>query len=262
MKTSPDCRRCSPRTRRRLFLAGLALAGLSLACAGADEAEPATDAPRAAAASAPEWASPDPRLLEAIDHYTGVAGQVDDERARELIFALAQEEASPLARMWVARVYSRGRMGVERDTVRAREIAAAVIDTVHALARSGEAEAVFLMGTAYDEGLGRPVDYEEAVGWYRRAAQLDHVLAQHNLGNVYAAGRGIEQDLALAVRWWTPPAERGDAITQLRLGEAYEAGRGVDTPDTAVALTWYRRAAEAGNAEAAEAVARLEEPGR
>ena len=207
-----------------------------------------------------EAAGPDPRLLQAIDHYTGVAGRVDDDRAREVILQVAAETGSPLSRMWVARAASRGRLGVERDTVLARSLAAQVIDEVYALAQAGEVEAVFLMGTAFDEGLGRPIDYEEAVRWYRRAAEEGHVLAQHNLGNVYAAGRGIEQDFALAVRWWTPPAERGDAITQLRLGEAYEAGRGVEA-DTAAALAWFERAAALGNAAAAEAAARLREPG-
>jgi len=250
------------RRGRRSYLGFLALlVCVAPACSSPDSPDANDDAPRSTPAPTRVWASPDPRLLEAIEHYTGVAGRVDDERASELIFALAQEEAAPLARMWVARVYSRGRMGVERDTVRARALAEAVIDTIHALARSGEAEAIFLMGTAYDEGLGRPIDYGEAVRWYREAAGMEHVLAQHNLGNVYAAGRGIEQDWELAVRWWTPPAERGDAITQLRLGEAYEAGRGVEAVDTAVALTWYRRAAEAGNAQATEAVARLSGPG-
>ena len=198
---------------------------------------------------------PDPTLLEAIDWYTGVAGTVDDDWARELLEG-AVEGGGPLAMMWLARVHSTGRMGFRRDEERAREIAAGVIGQVQRAAESGVLEAVFLMGTAYDEGLGRPVDPVMAASWHRRAAERGHVLAAHVLGNAYASGRGVEEDHGLAARWWTQAAEEGDAIPQLRLGEAYEAGRGVE-PDLERALEWYGRAAAAGNQQAREALERL-----
>ena len=194
-------------------------------------------------------------LLEAVDWYTGVAGAVDDERARELL-----EEAvagGGLATMWLARVHSTGRMGFPRDEERARRLAGSVVREVQRAAESGVLEAVFLMGTAYDEGLGRPVDAERAAVWHRRAAERGHVLGAHVLGNQYAEGRGVAEDPALAVEWWTRAAEEGDAITQLRLGEAYEAGRGVEQ-DRDRALDWYGRASRAGNQQASEALARLE----
>ena len=199
---------------------------------------------------------PDPTLIEAIDWYTGVAGAVDDDRARELL-----EEAvaggGPLAVMWLARVHSTGRMGFPRDEERARDLAASVIRDVQRAAESGVLEAVFLMGTAYDEGLGKPVDPVMAASWHRRAAERGHVLAAHVLGNAYSSGRGVEEDPAVAVEWWTVAAEEGDAIPQLRLGEAYEAGRGV-ARDMERAREWYARAAGAGNQQAREALERLE----
>ena len=201
-------------------------------------------------------AEPDPALLEALGWYTGVAGAVDDERARELL-----EEAvaggGALATMWQARVHSTGRMGFPRDEERARRLADSVIREVRRAAESGVLEAVFLMGTAYDEGLGRPVDAERAAVWHRRAAERGHVLGAHVLGNQYSEGRGVTENAALAVEWWIQAAEEGDAITQLRLGEAYEAGRGVEM-DRDRALDWYGRAARAGNQAAGEALARLE----
>ena len=208
----------------------------------------------AACVSAPQ--EPDPTLIEAIDWYTGVAGAVDNDRARELL-----EEAiaggGPLATMWLARVHSTGRMGFAHDLEKAREIADGVIDKVQRAAESGVLEAVFLMGTAYDEGLGKPVDHERAAMWHRRAAERGHVLGAHNIGNQYSEGRGVAEDPALAVEWWTRAAEKGDAITQLRLGEAYEAGRGV-TQSLDAAWDWYSRSAAAGNQEAREALERLE----
>ena len=208
-----------------------------------------------AAACSPAPADPDPALVEAIDWYTGVAGSVDDARAHELL-EQAVSGGGPLAMMWLARVHSTGRMGFPRDEERARAIASDVIAEVERAAEAGVLEAVFLMGTAYDEGLGKSVDPVEAAVWHRRAAERGHVLGAHNLGNQYAAGRGVEEDHALAAEWWLRAAERGDAITQLRLGEAYEAGRGVPL-DLERARAWYGRAASAGNAQAREGLERL-----
>lgn len=197
----------------------------------------------------------DPRLAESVRWYTGVAGSVDDQRARELLLE-ALEEPEPLTTMWLARCHSRGRMYFERDETRAREIAASVIEEVRSLAEEGVAEAEFLMGTAYDEGLGRPVDPGLAAEWFHRAADQDHVLGQHNLGNAFFDGRGIPQSDAAAVYWWRRAAEQGDAIPQLRLGEMYEQGRGVGV-DLDEARRWYGESAARGNAAAAEALARL-----
>ena len=197
----------------------------------------------------------DPRLVEAIDWYTGVAGRVDDARAARFLDEAVQA-GGPLAVMWLARVHSRGRMGFEHDEAAARRIASGVFADVRRLAASGSTEAAFLMGTAYDEGLGVAPDPLEALRWYRVAAHAGHVLAAHNVGNVHRDGRGVPADPALAVVWWLRAAHAGDVIPALRLGEAYEAGRGV-VADPARARQWYARAAAAGNAEAAAALERL-----
>lgn len=197
----------------------------------------------------------DPRLAEAITWYTGTAGHVDDARAHALLLE-AVADGDPISRMWLARCHSTGRMGFAREPERARAMAADVIGAVRERAAGGVVEAVFLVGTAFDEGLGVPVDVTHAAEWYRRAAVQGHVLAQHNLGNVYEAGRGVPQDDAQAVVWWRRAAEMGDAIPMFRLGAMYEAGRGV-AKDLATARQWYERSAARGFARAREALARL-----
>jgi len=197
----------------------------------------------------------DARLVEAIGWYTGTAGRVDDARARQLVDA-AVADGDILARMWLARAYSRGRLGYPRDEVRARAIAAIVVDAVRRQAAAGSAEARFLMGTVYDEGLGAPEDPAQAAEWFRAAAADGHVLAAHNLGNAFAAGRGVPADAAQAVTWWRTAATSGDAVTQFRLGEAYERGAGV-TADLVMARRWYADAAGRGHAGAKAALERL-----
>ncbi len=197
----------------------------------------------------------DPKLAESVGWYTGTAGRVDNARAKQLLLEAA-EDGDPISGMWIARVYSRGRMNFVRDEAQARAIASELIERIESLAENRVAEAVFLMGTAYDEGLGKPANIETAVQWYRRAADLGHGLARHNLGNVYFEGRGVVQNDSLAVRWWTMAANEGDAIPQLRLGTMYEEGRGVGR-DLSEARRWYGLAAERGNADARAALERL-----
>ena len=201
----------------------------------------------------------DTRLIEAIGWYTGVAGRVDDATARALIDAAAGD-GDVLARMWVARAYSRGRLGYKRDEAKAQAIATLLVDAVRRQAGQGSTEAVFLMGTAFDEGLGVREHPATALEWFQKAAADGHTLAEHNLGNAYAAGRGVAADPAAAVAWWTKAALKGDAVTQVRLGEAYEQGKGVAL-DLSAAKRWYGDAAARGHAAATAALRRLDGPG-
>lgn len=220
---------------------------------------PALSAPPVTAGSHPaslQAGDPmDPLLVEVIGFYTGSGGQMDDARAHELLLEAAGDNDT-LSRMWLARVYSRGRMFFERDDERARQIAAEVIDEVRRLAEGGHHEAAFLMGTAHAERLGVEENQELAMAWYYRAADLGNMLSQHNLGNAYREGSGAPQDLGMAAYWYHRAAEQGDALPMLWLGQFYERGEGVEQ-DREKALHWYRESARRGRADAQEALDRL-----
>ena len=188
------------------------------------------------------------KLQEAIRWYTGEAGYVDDRKARTLLVD-AVHHTYPLPQMWIARCYSRGRMTYKRDAEQARLMAELVIDRVREIANEGSVEAAFLMGSAYDEGLGVPVDSVTAIAWFLKAGEQGHVLSQHNLGNAYFAGRGVPQNDSLAAAWWRKAAEKGDAIAQYRLGFMYQEGRGVPQSDS-LAAVWYLDAASRGDRRA------------
>lgn len=197
----------------------------------------------------------DPLLNEAIHWYTGEAGHIDDPLARQLLERAAMDKDA-ISMMWLARVYSTGRMTYPADKPRAVMLASGVLPEIKALAHAGNAEAMFLLGTAWAEGLGKQEDPEMALQWYRRAAAQDHVLAQHNIGNVYFSGTGVEQSDTDAVHWWQLAANAGDTVPMYRLGTMYELGRGVDA-DIEQALAWYQAAAQRRYPAAIEAVARL-----
>lgn len=154
-------------------------------------------------------------------------------------------------------------------------------------AEEGDADAQAELGMRYEEGRGVAPDFGEAVKWYRRAAEQDHVQGQNNLAVMYASGLGGEQDYeeALyeppnkerpahsitsascttvdgawrrttreAVKWVRRAAEQGDAEAQSTFGTMYENGHGV-TRDLGNAVQWYRRAAEQDYASAQRTLA-------
>ena len=108
----------------------------------------------------------------------------------------------------------------------------------------------------YDHGQGVRQDHDEAVRWYRKAAEQGQAGAQSNPGVMYASGRGLRQDHAEAVRLYRKAAEQGHAGAQYNLGVMYASGQGVKQ-DHAEAVRWYRKAAEQGIVYAVFALGRL-----
>ncbi|KAF9558433.1 hypothetical protein EC968_007098 [Mortierella alpina] len=64
-----------------------------------------------------------------------------------------------------------------------------------------------------------------------------------------------------SLSYYRQAAERGDAAAQFTLAQMYEQGQGVEASE-AEAVKWYRKAAEGGNAEAQFSLAQLYDDGR
>jgi TPR repeat protein len=62
---------------------------------------------------------------------------------------------------------------------------------------------------------------------------------------MYAIGQGVKEDDGLAISWWTKAAESGDAEAQWQLGLEYNSGERIKR-DYLRAETWYRKAADQG----------------
>ena len=123
------------------------------------------------------------------------------------------------------------------------------VDFFRKAAEQGHATAQFNLGVCYDHGQGVAQDYNEAVKWYRKAVEQGYASAQYNLGVCYDNGRGVAQDYNEAVKWYRKAAEQGHATAQYNLGVCYENGQGV-AQDYKEAVKWYRKAAEQGDADA------------
>ena len=114
-------------------------------------------------------------------------------------------------------------------------------------AEQGDAGGQANLGVMYEKGRGVPQSDEEAVKWYRKAAEQGHAVGQKNLGFMYDKGRGVPQNDEEAVKWYRKAAEQGDAGGQTNLGFMYREGRGAPQSDDE-AVKWYRKAVEQGDA--------------
>ena len=123
-------------------------------------------------------------------------------------------------------------------------------------AQLGRAVSQRSLGYCYAHGLGVTQDYTEAVKWYRKAAEQGEAVALNNLGYCYEFGQGVTKDIAEAVKWYRKAAEQGDKHAQNNLGVCYEVGRGV-TKSITEAVKWYKKAAEQGHEKAKTNLRRL-----
>ena len=100
---------------------------------------------------------------------------------------------------------------------------------------------------------------DEAVAYYRKAAEQGDRDGEFGLGSMYAAGEGVKRDPAEARNWITRAAEKGHPNAINALAQAYISGDlGIDEAQRngAEALRWVRLAADAGFLPALDHLAR------
>lgn len=99
-------------------------------------------------------------------------------------------------------------------------------------------------------------NYEEALRWYRYAAEEGSDYAQNALGNMYYYGEGTPVNYEAAVKWYRLSATQDNKYAQYNLASMYHKGEGV-RKDLLVALKYYRKSANQGYAPAQEKAAML-----
>lgn len=118
-----------------------------------------------------------------------------------------------------------------------------------AAARSGSSEAMAWVGTAYLQGEGVAADTMRAIDWIRRAADRRDARGMNALGLAYLHGAGESRSTRWARHWFRAAAEeKGYAPAMRNLGHLHRESGTAD--GYAQAREWYRRAADAGSAEA------------
>ncbi|KAL0214008.1 hypothetical protein P9112_006192 [Eukaryota sp. TZLM1-RC] len=116
-------------------------------------------------------------------------------------------------------------------------------------AEAGHGYAMFNLGYCYGNGQGVEKDYQQAFHWFNKAAEAGFSVAMRNLGVCYRDGLGVEQDHQQALYWFNKAAEAGFSVAMRNLGVCYRDGLGVEQ-DHQQALYWFNKAAEAGDDDA------------
>ncbi|KEA64689.1 hypothetical protein ADIMK_1142 [Marinobacterium lacunae] len=117
------------------------------------------------------------------------------------------------------------------------------------MASPHSAEARYLLGQLYEAGQGVEKDIDNALSWYRDAAEQGYPAAQYKVGRFLAEGLGSEPSPAAAMGWYERAAAQGQAEAQLALGNMLLQGESV-TADPVQGRYWVLRAARQGLANA------------
>ena len=76
-------------------------------------------------------------------------------------------------------------------------------------AKEEDAEAQYLLGMHYVQGLGVAQNFKEAAKWFRKAAKLGNADAMYCLGMCYGRGEGLKENFVEAERWLKKAAMQG-----------------------------------------------------
>ena len=88
-------------------------------------------------------------------------------------------------------------------------------------------------------------DYNNAIEWFTKAADMGCGFAMHNLGVMYYNGMGVTRNETIFLEWLEKAANLGYGFSMRNLA-AYFYSVG----DTANAVRWYKKAADVGDAAA------------
>ena len=132
----------------------------------------------------------------------------------------------------------------------------AEVDNISALywfkqaANQGHIEAAYYLFIHYANGLGTQKNYDEAIKWLKKAAQQNLPKAQYKLGMCYLnADYNLLKDTRKSFDWISAAAKQNLVSAQRMLGIFYDQGIGIGK-NVDEALVWYKKAAEANDAEA------------
>lgn len=105
------------------------------------------------------------------------------------------------------------------------------------------------LGKMYLDGYATHQNYQEALKWLQKAADLGHGEAAFLTGYMYHYGKGCIVDLKQAFNYYGIAAQQGDIDAQVNLSYFLQRGMGCDkNPD--LAFFWGYQAANSGDSNA------------
>ena len=117
------------------------------------------------------------------------------------------------------------------------------------LADTGNANAQYIIGTAYRDGGLLIPDTVKAQKLLERASEQDLDAAQYALGKLYLSDDADVHDPAKGIYWLKRSADNGNDYAAYRLGKEYLSGKNT-IKDAETAVSYLRQAADNGSAYA------------
>ncbi len=189
-------------------------------------------------------------VQDALTYYHGMGAPFDRKRAVELLrLAASCGDVVASARMAYLTCVGDEIAGIRPDPSRGSIELGSYLPALKTLTRTGDTEAMLMMGNAMAEGLGIHKNTRRAFEYFYTAAEKGYAPAANAMGQCYSAGVGVQPDVVRAVACFRRGAEAGFAPAQFNLGISYFNGRGI-RQDKVEAAKWYALAAEQGYAPA------------
>lgn len=113
------------------------------------------------------------------------------------------------------------------------------IDWYKKAAEQGHVDAMYELGYLHESD-----DQQKAFYWYNRAAQLGDCYAIAKVGDCYRWGKGVEKNEREAYKWYLKVSNNEDFMD--KIGDCYYWGIGVKQ-NYHKAAEWYKKAAAANN---------------
>lgn len=107
--------------------------------------------------------------------------------------------------------------------------------------KADEAEALYHCGLE----LQRSADHDQAVSYYKKAAETGHLIAQYKLGRCYLYGEGVALNVVEAIKWLQKSLDGGFGRAGLVLGNHFSVGSLL--PDYHEAQKCFQRGVDLGD---------------
>lgn len=108
-------------------------------------------------------------------------------------------------------------------------------------AEQGDAEAQFMMGLFYEEGVLVPRRCDKALNFYNKSANQNHIRAMQQLAEIYRFGKGVPQNEDTSIKWLLRAARVNGKGMALLGTLCYMEGKGVHQ-DWLMAMRWFQEA--------------------
>ena len=108
-------------------------------------------------------------------------------------------------------------------------------------AANDDTEAMRMIASCYDQGIGVEKDEQMTLEWYRKASELGDVEAMYKTGLCYQFDSGVSEE---ALKWYEKAAALGHANSMFRIGSLYRDGDGVEENRDTM-LQWFVKAFKA-----------------